>query len=282
MRRLSVCSHWRPSSPPRCSPGGAGRRGASAWTSTTTTARWSRWTGARPSLSGCSPSPAARSAALARDAGRSPRRRFADTLCSRGTSSFARARRSRWYLDKYRFETRPDLLARARGGARRRGRGARARRRPARRARSSAPSRWPQRPRSSSGPAVPDRAQRGQGRTAPRTGSRASSSRASASVSWRTSSPPEALRSRRSRRSARGRARLPDGRLCGRSRGGRSGRARAPRGASAPSVQGRRVARDGKKCRKPASLSGNRWAGRVFAGLVRRQGGEERDEAGVR
>ena len=45
------------------------------------------------------------------------RRASASTPTSRATSCFAPAARSTYYLDKYRFETRPDLLGRARRAA---------------------------------------------------------------------------------------------------------------------------------------------------------------------
>ena len=107
-------------------------------------------------------------------------------------------RRSKYYLDKYRFETRPDLLgplgeaiaaavARARAG-RRAARGARARRRRARRRRVA-------RGRA----AVPDRPQGGEGLRHGQPARRRLRAEASASASSRTSSPPAARRSRRSR-----------------------------------------------------------------------------------
>ena len=137
-----------------------------------------------------------------RDPRRARARRCARRPTSRATSCSAPGRRSKYYLDKYRFETRPDLLgplgdaiaaavrrARARGGPARR---PRARRRRARRRRLARER-----------PAVPDRAQGGEGLRHREPARRRLRRRASASASSRTSSPPAAPRSRRSRRCAR-------------------------------------------------------------------------------
>ena len=186
--------------PPRRAPARAGRR------STPRTARWPRSPPrARPRPSGCS-SLARELIAVARlhatvDA--EPRRRDPRApRCSRATSSSARASAARYYLDKYRFGTRPDLL------------------RPLGEAIAAAVAEHEPEAVRLAAPelgAVPLAAaaslesglpfvivrERGEGLRHRATGSRAPSSRASASASSRTSSPRAAPRSRRSRRCAR-------------------------------------------------------------------------------
>ncbi len=108
-------------------------------------------------------------------------------------------KRSRYYLDKYRFETRPELLRPARRADRGHGARPRARCHPPRRTRARGG-----RARSGSLPrlwlAVPDRAQAGEGATARKIGSKAHTTTESASASSKTSSPPAARCSTRSRR----------------------------------------------------------------------------------
>ena len=84
---------------------------ASGWTSTSRTARWSRSTTARPRRRPCSRSPAR----IIETARRSGRRRAhrGDPRASpylEGDFVLRSGKRSTYYLDKYRFETVPELL----------------------------------------------------------------------------------------------------------------------------------------------------------------------------
>ena len=178
-------------------------------------------------------------------------RRSATRRCSRATSCSAPGGAARYYLDKYRFSTRPDLLGPLGAAIADGGRRARARRGPPRRARSSAPCRSPPPPRSRRA-AVRDRARRGEGlrhREPDRGRLRAGRVRL-----------PRRGRRHRRRRRARGRRGAARGRPAGlerglrrRPRGGRRRRARARRRA-APAALPRLRASRGRE--PPASPHG--------------------------
>ena len=92
-----------------CSTGARPAVAATGSTCTSTTARWCRSSKDRRRRRSCCPSRGMSSRPHDRE--RSPsRRRSSSTPTSRATSCCAPGRRSRYYLDKYRFETRPDLL----------------------------------------------------------------------------------------------------------------------------------------------------------------------------
>ena len=91
---------------------GAGLRGGSGWTSSTRTAAMLSLPGTTPEAQAAL-APRARSAA-GRRAGMTHAelgRALADHALLHGDFVLRSGRRSRYYLDKYRFETRPDLLA---------------------------------------------------------------------------------------------------------------------------------------------------------------------------
>ena len=170
-------------------------------------------------------------------------------------------RTSNYYLDKYRFETRPDLLA-ALGEH----------------IAAAVAEHEPDAVRLAGpelgavalaaaaslvvGAAVPHRAQGDEGiwdgkpaRRRLRAGR--------ASVPRRGRRHVRRGRRRSARRPSRSGFGVPDRGLCGRSRGGRSGRAGTPRGPSCAAFSGRRVASDRENRRKAAWLSRNGLAVRV-------------------